>query len=549
MRLQELNPSADNRVRIPYMKFLAQLSLGFALTLLAATAATRPNIVFILSDDLGYGDVKCLNPQGKIATPNLDRLAAGGMIFTDAHTSSSVCTPTRYGVMTGRYNWRTKLQNGVLGGLSPHLIDLQRLTVARFLKQDGYHTACVGKWHLGMDWATTGPVAELSIESRAQAFNVDFTQPIKNGPLAVGFDYYFGISASLDMVPYTFIENDRVTVQPTEDRGLPMFHGREGNSRQGPAAPGFTGYEVLPTLIDKAVAYVDQRAADAKAGKPFFLYLPLASPHTPILPNPKWQGKSGLNAYADFVMEHDAEVGRFLAALDRQGLTENTLIIFTSDNGCSPSAKFDELLAKDHNPSHVFRGHKADIFDGGHRVPFIVRWPAKVKAGTTSDQLVCLTDFMATCAAILEKPLPANAAEDSFSFLPALLGQKNPNARTAIVHHSINGSFAIRDGNWKLDLCPGSGGWSAPRPGLDDTSQLPLVQLYDLSKDIGETKNLQAEQPQTVARLTKLLEGYVANGRSTPGAKQANDVPVDIWKAAKAAHQPVAAKQGKAKKK
>jgi arylsulfatase A-like enzyme len=534
---------------IPLRNPLTWLALVAGLTLSSADTASgadRPNIIFILSDDLGYGDVKCLNPQGKIATPNLDRLAAGGMIFTDGHTSSSVCTPTRYGVMTGRYNWRTKLQNGVLGGLSPRLIEPDRLTVAAFLKQQGYHTACVGKWHLGMDWARTGPVSELTIESREQAFNVDFTKPVKNGPLAVGFDYYFGISASLDMVPYTFIENDRVAALPTEDRKLDMMTGRENwFTRQGPAAPGFTGYEVLPTLTDKAIAYVEQRATDARAGRPFFLYLPYASPHTPILPNKSWQGKSGLNPYADFVMEHDAEVGRLLSALDRLGLTENTLIVFTSDNGCSPSAKFEELLPQGHNPSHVFRGHKADIFDGGHRVPFIVRWPARVKAGTTSDQLVCLTDFMATCAAILGRKLPPNAAEDSISFLPALRGQPAGGGREAVVHHSINGSFAIRQGRWKLNLCPGSGGWSEPRPGRTDTSKLPLVQLYDLSQDIGETRNLASAEPEVVTRLTKLLEQYVADGRSTPGPRQTNAVPVDVWKAAKDAHKPLAAKKQK----
>ena len=514
---------------------------ALALALFAATssaAPAKPNIIYILCDDLGYGDVKCLNAQGKIATPHLDKLAAAGMYFTDVHSSSSVCSPTRYGIMTGRYNWRTKLQSGVLGGLSPRLIEPGRLTVAQLLKNNGYHTAAIGKWHLGMDWVKKEgkTVAELNVESADQIHNVDYAQPIKNGPNAVGFDYYYGISASLDMVPYTFIENDRVTKLPTVDKDFPMFLGRaQGKCRLGPAAPDFEVEDVLPTLTTKAIGYVKSRAADAKAGKPFFLYLPLASPHTPIAPTKEWQGKSGLNFYADFVMQTDAAIGQLLAELDKQALAENTLVIVTSDNGCSPQADFPALLAKGHNPSYEFRGHKADIFDGGHRVPFLVRWPARVKAGTLSQQLLCLTDFMATAADIAGAKLPDTAAEDSVSFLPALLGTAKASLREAVVHHSINGSFAIRQGNWKLELCRDSGGWSDPRPGTPKATALPPVQLFDLDKDIGEQINVQDKHPEVVARLTKLLEKYVADGRSTPGTPQQNAVPVQLVKTAKAA--------------
>ena len=508
----------------------------FAATALAAPA--KPNIIYILCDDLGYGDVKCLNAQGKIPTPHLDKLAAAGMYFTDVHSSSSVCSPTRYGIMTGRYNWRTKLQSGVLGGLSPRLIEPGRLTVAQLLKNNGYHTAAIGKWHLGMDWVKKEgkTVAELNVESADQIHNVDYAQPIKNGPNAVGFDYYYGISASLDMVPYTFIENDRVTKLPTVDKDFPMFLGRaQGKCRLGPAAPDFEVEDVLPTLTTKAIGYVKSRAAEAKAGKPFFLYLPLASPHTPIAPTKEWQGKSGLNHYADFVMQTDAAIGQLLAELDKQALAENTLVIVTSDNGCSPQADFPALLAKGHNPSYEFRGHKADIFDGGHRVPFLVRWPARVKAGTLSQQLLCLTDFMATAAEIIGAKPPDNAAEDSVSFLPALLGTAKASLREALVHHSINGSFAIRQGNRKLALCRESGGWSDPRPGTPKATALPPVQLFDLDKDIGEQINVQDKHPEVVARLTKLLEKYVADGRSTPGTPQQNAVPIQIVKTAKAA--------------
>ncbi len=519
--------------------FLALLCFAASYLNAAAAEPDQPNIIFILADDLGYGDVGCLNPQGKIATPNFDRLAREGLMLTDAHGGSAVCTPTRYGIMTGRYAWRSRLQSGVLGGLSPRLIESNRLTVADLLKSNGYHTACIGKWHLGMDWVKLPgkSVSELNIEKPEQVHNVDYAQPITQGPNSVGFDSYFGISASLDMVPYTFIQNDRVWMLPTEDRDFAMFLGRDKpRCRKGPAAPGFEVEHLLPELTKRAIAYVDERAAKAKSGKPFFLYLPLASPHTPIAPTSPWQGRSKLNAYADFVMETDEAVGKLLAALDRHQLSENTLVILTSDNGCSPQADFSELVSKGHNPSYVFRGHKADIYEGGHRIPLLARWPARVKAGGKSEQLACLTDFMATCAEITGAKLPDNAAEDSFSLLPALTGQSSAAipadkiVRTSIVHHSINGSFAIREGNWKLCLCPGSGGWSSPRPGKDKDDQLPQVQLFDLAADIAETKNLQSDHPEIVQRLTALLEKYVADGRSTSGQQQPNTVTPVLWK-------------------
>ncbi|HEX3872161.1 MAG TPA: arylsulfatase, partial [Pirellulales bacterium] len=461
-------------------------------------------------------------------------------------TGSSVCTPTRYGVITGRYAWRTPLQKGVLGGLSPRLIEPGRLTVAELLRQNGYYTACIGKWHLGMDWVKLPgkDVSQLSIETPEQVGNVDYTKPIAGGPTSVGFDNYFGIAASLDMVPYTFIENDHVTAVPNVDKQFPMVPGNDQKmTRKGPSTADFDITHVLPTFTKKVVDTIDQHADAAKAGKPFFLYVPLNSPHTPIAPSKQWQGKSGLNAYADFVMQTDASIGEMLDALDRNGLTDNTLVIVTSDNGCSPSANFEELATHGHNPSYIFRGNKADIYDGGHRVPFLVRWPGKVKAGGQSNQLLCLTDFMATCADMLGVTLPANAGEDSFSFLPALSGTSGRPMREAIVHHSINGSFAIRRGQWKLEMCPGSGGWSAPRPGKDDTSAMPLVQLYNLQYDIGEKQNVEAQHPDVVSDLTHLLETYVTSGRSTPGEAQKNDVTVDIWKAAQEAHQPRAAKK------
>ena len=492
----------------------------------ADIAATKPNIVYILADDLGYGDVQCYNPQsGKIHTPNIDRLASQGMRFTDAHTSSSVCTPTRYSTLTGRYAWRTRLQSGVLDGFSTPLIASNRMTVASLLKANGYQTACIGKWHLGMNWQKQADSsADVLTKDKPQKTKpgsaVDWLKPILNGPTTLGFDYYYGISASLDMPPFVFIENDRVTAIPTTEKRW---------QRTGPAAESFEAIDVMPELTRKAAGWLEQRAAEKK---PFFLYLAYSAPHTPILPTKEWQGKSGLNAYADFVMQTDAAVGEMMAALERTGQSTNTLVIFTSDNGCSPSANFGQLKAKGHNPSGPWRGHKADIWEGGHRVPYIARWPGLVTAGTTSDETICLSDLLATSAAIIDAKLPANAGEDSVSILPALLGEKTTQPlREATVHHSISGLFAIRKGPWKLALCPGSGGWSAPNDQAALKQGLPNVQLYNLTNDPGETNNLQAAHPERVASLTKLLEKYVADGRSTPGKKQTKDVAVNLTKA------------------
>ncbi len=492
------------------LKYLALCAL---LCGIVSAENTKPNIIYILCDDLGYGDVQCLNPQGKIPTPHMDRLGKGGMIFTDAHTTSSVCTPTRYSVITGRYNWRSRMKSGVLNGFSPRLIETGRSTVAAFHKQQGYATACIGKWHLGMDWSRKNGGTSDSPDG------IDYSQPISNSPIALGFDSFYGISASLDMPPFVFIENDRVTEIPSVEKKW---------MRKGPAAAGFEAADVLPILTRKATDYIAARAADAKQGKPFFIYLPLCSPHTPILPTKEWQGKSGLNSYADFVMQTDATIGAILDALEKSGLTENTLVVMTSDNGCSPAAEFSQLLAKGHNPSASFRGTKADIFEGGHRVPFLVRWPARVKPGSTCDQIICHTDLFATCADILGTKLPDNTAEDSASILPALTGAAKEPIHEAVIHHSVNGTFAIRQGQWKLALCPDSGGWSNPKPNSPAAANLPPNQLYDLSNDIAETRNVQADNPEVVARLTRLLEKHIADGRSTPGAAQPNTTPVEI---------------------
>ena len=301
----------------------------------------------------------------------------------------------------------------------------------------------------------------------------------------------------------------------------------------GTGRADFEAEEVLPTLTRKAREYIAGRAAEARGGKPFFLYLALNSPHTPILPTKEFQGKSGLGNYGDFVMETDWAVGQVLEALEQAQLSPDTLVVFTSDNGCSPAAGIPDLEKQGHYPNAIFRGHKADIWDGGHRIPFIVRWPGKVQPGSRSWQLICLTDLLATCAEMVGETLPATAAEDSVSILPALLGTDKAPLREAVVHHSINGMFAIRQGPWKLELCPGSGGWSAPRDGEATKAGLPALEFYDMAADVSERSNVQERNPEIIARLTKLLEKYVADGRSTAGPAEKNDVPVDIHKANK----------------
>jgi arylsulfatase A len=512
-------------MRLNSLVVLLFLSALFPSHCLAAT----PNLVFVLCDDLGYGDVRCLNPEGKIATPRIDKLAREGMLFTDAHSGSAVCSPTRYGIMTGRYAWRTKLQQHVLGGLSPRLIEPGRLTVAQFLKNHGYHTACFGKWHLGMDWVKHEGknVSELSIETADQVWNVDYSKPITNGPNAVGFDEYFGISASLDMVPYTFLENDHVLVNPTAEKAFPLMLGRANrDTRKGPAAPDFEAEHVLPRVTQRAIGYLEERA---KEKQPFFMYVPLASPHTPIAAISEWQGRSKLNAYADFAMQTDDCIGQIVDAIDRLGLGNDTLVIVTSDNGCSPEADVPQLASLGHRVSGPWRGVKADIYEGGHRVPFVARWTGRVEPGTRCNDTICLNDWMATCGELTGQAIPEDAAEDSFSFAMQLAGKKPAKPRAAVVHHAINGSFAIREGQWKLCLCPDSGGWSEPRPG-SAAKDAPDVQLFDLDADPSETTNVATKHPEEVARLTKLLSTFVEQGRSTPGPKRENAVPIVLHK-------------------
>lgn len=473
----------------------------------------KPNIVFIFADDMGYGDVSALNENSRIQTGNIDRIANEGVVFTDAHSSSSVSTPSRYSLLTGRYNWRSTEKSGVLGGYSKALIPQGRRTMASVLKDQGYETACIGKWHLGWNWNNI----EAGVDS------IDFSKPITNGPMTLGFDYFYGISGSLDMAPYVYVENNMPTALPdrvTENTGMKFW-------RKGPTASDFDHEQTMPNFVNRAVGYIHEKAED---GKPFFLYLPLPAPHTPILPIKEYQGKSGLNPYGDFVLMVDDMVGKVMKALEDAGISKNTILVFSTDNGCSPEAKFDELQAKGHFPSYIYRGHKADLFDGGHRIPCVVRWPAKVRHHVV-NQTICLTDFFATFASVVNYQLKDSEGEDSYNILPLFVDEKEGAViREATVHHSIRGHFTIRKGDWKLLLSPSSGGWSYPKPGKDDEmiKNLPIVQLYNMKTDPGESKNVYPEHPDIVKELKDLMIKYVKEGRSTPGIPQKNDGP-EIW--------------------
>jgi arylsulfatase A len=491
----------------------------------AAVAAERPNVVIIYADDLGYGDPHCYNPdRGKIPTPHIDRLAAEGMRFTDAHSSSGVCSPSRYTLLTGRYHWRTRLTKGIVGVWERPLIAPDRLTIAGLAKRHSYRTAAIGKWHLGWNW----PLAEgdRSLLARSQqgkprpgpgnvtdaqraAWRRIFSQAIPGGPTACGFDTYFGTDVP-NWPPYCFIENDRtvgipVTLLPPAD-----FQNHRA-SLQGPALEGWRLEAVLPALRDRAVAFLEDAA---RKDEPFLLYLPLTSPHTPLAVNEPWRGKSGLdNACADLVMETDAVVGDVLAATERAGVADRTLVVFTSDNGFAPYVGVAQLEQRGHFPSGPLRGYKSDAWEGGHRVPFIVRYPGVARPGSVCDALVHQADLMATLAELLAAELPADAGEDSVSLLPLLQGGAEPVRRHA-VSCSSRGVPAIRDGSWKLILGRGSGGWS--KGGEDG----PDLQLYDLAADIGEEHNLAAEQPERVAAMKAAYETLVTSGRSRPAVEQ-----------------------------
>ncbi|MCA9141606.1 MAG: sulfatase-like hydrolase/transferase [Planctomycetaceae bacterium] len=476
-----------------------------------------PNIVIVLADDLGWGDPRCYQADSKIPTPAMDRLATEGIRFTDAHTPSSVCTPTRYTLLTGRYAWRTRLKSGVLDGFDPPLIGQDEDTLASLLKRVGYRTHCVGKWHLGLQWTRKdgSPVEDRDVSKGFRhGADIDYETAFRGGPTDVGFDTYFGISASLDMSPYCFLRRDRVETVPT----LLTEENRDGmflNQVAGVTTKDFQLVNVLPRIGVEAVKIIRDSKDDAI---PFFCYVPLTSPHLPVVPTPDSRGKSRAGSYGDFVVATDSVLGDILSALDDTGQADNTLVLFTSDNGglfhwwdfradddggTAPKTPRGEHLRQfSHQSNADWRGTKADIYEGGHRVPFLLRWPNRTEAGRTVDTTVELTDVFATIADIVGTSGTATSGMDSFSMLPIIDSRATTFVRPFAIHHSLAGTFAVRHGDWKLVAGRGSGGFTKPRT-LPESE--PAGQLYNLQSDIQETSNQYLKQPAIVMQLSQIL--------------------------------------------
>ncbi|MFB9052662.1 arylsulfatase [Formosa undariae] len=482
-----------------------------------STAQNKPNIVIIYTDDQGYGDVSALNPEAKFKTPNMDRIANEGIVFTDGHSSDAVCTPSRYSLLTGRYSWRTSLKKGVLRADGPCLIEENRMTIGSLLQDQGYNTAMIGKWHLQMEF-----VGDVKKGGR------DWSQPFTDGPTDKGFDYFFGIPASMNYGILTYLENDRVLdppnmytkkkmdVTPRTYRMTPPYQAEQSKGYVE-VAPSFNDEYVLETLTNRAVKYINETATEAKNGKPFFLYFPLTSPHLPHSTHPDFQGKSDCGNYGDFMQETDFRVGQVLDALKANGIEDNTLVIFSSDNGAESNYEYQRDTYQ-HYSCMNFKGGKRDIYEGGHRVPFLMRWPDMIKAGSQVDVPVGQTDYLATIADIVGATLPVNGAEDSYSLYDLMKGSTGVQDR-ALIHHSFTGHFAIREGKWKLNMLRGSGGSLKPvliEPKADEA----IFELYDLENDPGETKNLYFEHPELVNQLKTKITDIIKNGRSTAGPSQ-----------------------------
>ncbi len=487
------------------------LSLSACTNKGAKSPSGKPNIVYILADDLGYGDISYLNSGSKIRTPNIDMLASEGISFTDAHSNASVCTPTRYGILTGEYCWRSRLKKGVLLGYSPSLIEEGAPTIAKFLRGQGYTTACIGKWHLGIDFRLKDGtyhkgVPDADFTPELIGFDehemIDFLQPAKGGPLGAGFDYSFILPASLDFGPYMYLENNLAVEAPlafTPGNNLNAKPWASGAFwREGQMSPSFKFEGVLPSFTNQALRFIEKQK---NGDKPFFLYFPMNAPHTPWVPVKEFIGSSETGGYGDFVQMVDAQVGKILKCLQENGLEGNTLVVFTSDNG----AKWDQFFIDKygHLSNYTFRGMKSDVWEGGHRIPFILKWPGHVKHKTISACTISLTDFFATIQDIL-KP-GDKKPQDSFSFLPVLLGNETDSKRPPVVHHSGSGKFGIRCGDWKYIEGLGSGGFTKPVcPEIKAGD--PRGQLYNLKSDPQEKENLYLSEPKKVNELTDMLK-------------------------------------------
>lgn len=483
-----------------------------------------PNIVYIMADDMGWGDVGCYNPASLIPTPHMDRLARQGRRFTDAHAPSAVCTPTRYGVLTGRFGWRSPLRSNVLYGYEPPLIEPPRRTVAHLLRDAGYHTAAIGKWHLGLGYATKPGYyfdfnRALPWRNAARALEeiIDFTQPLVGGPTDLGFDYFYGTSGCPTcQPPYGFIENDRFPDIPSFYHDAPVFTGRPGMM-----TPGWRHRDADPRIARQAVAYIRERAGQPA---PFFLYLNADAPHEPCTRAdvPEFaRDQSGAGPRGDLVWLFDWMVGQVMAALDEQGLADDTLLLVTSDNGALPGDRqpgrtgADAYATYGHRSSADWRGHKAHIWEGGHREPLIARWPQRIPAHSVSDALVSLVDLTATCADIAGQDMGPHCGEDSVSLLPALLGANAAPVRSELVHHSQTGVFSLRSGDWKCIFeTQGSGGWPPPT-GRAPEAMAP-GQLYNLREDPAESRNLWHERPDRVAALATRMVRCRQAGRTVP---------------------------------
>ncbi|MCS1411411.1 MAG: Arylsulfatase [Verrucomicrobia subdivision 3 bacterium] len=471
-------------------------------------AASQPNIVLILADDLGFGDLSCNNPQSQIQTPVLDQLANEGINFVDAHSPSGVCTPTRYGVLTGRYCWRTRLKRGVLSGRSEPLIEPDRLTLPAMLKEVGYQTGQFGKWHLGRLWPLKNP------QGKIEPLNIDWSKPALYCPLDAGFTYTFGLARPA----WAFMENRHVLIEPTEpfDRTHIPPHIIGPNNNQGFQQPGFTFEQMIPAWVKKTSAFIQR---NARARKPFFVYFAPICPHRPINPNQEFQGKSGCGVFGDFVIELDTAVGSILDQLNRSGVAENTLVIFTADNGAETNT-YGHIETYDHWSSAGRRGCKRDLYEGGHRVPFIARWPGQIAPGSVSDEIICLTDLMATVAAIVGYDLLPEAAEDSYNILPALCSEKRASPiREATVHHSAHGRFAIRQGDWVYINAPTGADNREPQSVLDALGVKPhnhAAELFNLRTDPNQTTNRITTNAEKAKALKALLERYRTGNSSRP---------------------------------
>ncbi|MEZ6064703.1 MAG: arylsulfatase [Planctomycetaceae bacterium] len=481
----------------------------------------RPNILILYADDLGYGDLSCQNSASKIPTPHLDRLASEGLRFTDGHSSSGICTPSRYALLTGRHHWRDF--HGIVNAFGKSVFQQDQLTMPLMLKQRGYSTACIGKWHLGWNWDAIR-IGENRKGNRPEDF--DWSLPIPDGPLAHGFDHYFGDTV-INFPPYVWIEDDRVTAVPDRILDTDLWPKiKEGNweCRPGPMVTGWNPYDVLPTLANKGVEYIQSRQG---SDEPFFLYFAFPCPHAPIIPNDEFDGQSGAGPYGDFVVETDHVVGRLLDALAASGHAEDTLVVFSADNGPEHYA-----YARDENFGHwsaaPFRGLKRDIYEGGHHVPFLVRWPGVIQPGRVSDALVSQVDLLATCADILDFDLPDDAAHDSHNLLPILRGEVD-SVREHLVHNTNAGGYAIRSGDWLLidgksgHISRVDAGWLARHEYPADNEQ--PVELYNLAEDIGQRRNLAAEHSEIVQQMQQRLRVIREQGHSAP---RYGDVPAPV---------------------